>query len=98
MVSVVKGATHKAAAQEGFRAEAFDKFRIPGVTDLCFGCSNEDLTVEAGFQCVLRLVLRLRSGGLVDHGDEGVSLFRWGTCWRQLLRSSWFWHTCEVCM
>ena len=29
-----EGAIHKSAAQKGFRAEAFDKFRILGVTDL----------------------------------------------------------------
>ena len=62
------GAMHKSAAQQGFRAEAFDKFRIPGVTDLSSQCSTEDLTVEAGFQRVLRLVLRLRSGGLLIMG------------------------------
>ena len=63
-----EGAIHKSAAQESFQAEAFDKFRIPGVTDLCFGCNAEDLTVEAGFQRVLRLVLRLRSGALLIMG------------------------------
>ena len=32
------GAMHKSAAQQCFRAEAFDKFRIPGVTDLSSQC------------------------------------------------------------
>lgn len=63
-----EGAMHKSAAQQGFRAEAFDKFRIPGVTDLSSPCSTEDLTLEAGFQRVLRLVLRLRRGGLLIMG------------------------------
>ena len=64
-----EGAIHKCAAQQGFRAEAFDKFRVPGVTDSCFSHSCEDMTLEIGFQRVLRLVLRLRIGGLLTMGS-----------------------------
>ena len=63
-----EGAIHTHAAQHGFRAEAFDKFRVPGVTDSCFEHSCEDMTLEVGFQRVLRLVLRLRIGGLLTMG------------------------------
>ena len=65
---------HKSAAQQGFRTEAFDKFRIPGVTDLSSQCSTEDLTMEAGFQRVLRFVLRLRSRGLLTMGPPCSSV------------------------
>ena len=54
-----------AARVAGFRAEPFDKFRIPGVTDTADPDITEDILLEAGFRKALSLVLRLRPGGLL---------------------------------
>ena len=87
MVSVAQGRC--TAAQQGFQTEAFDKFRIPGVTDLSSQCSTEDLTVEAGVQHVLRLVLRLCSRGLLIMGPPCSSfvMLNGKNCKRNLMIS-----------
>jgi hypothetical protein len=54
-----------AAAQVfGLSGLPFDKFRIPGVTNLS-GPGTEDITTKTGFLKALALVLRLRPGGLL---------------------------------
>ena len=53
------GAIASAATAQGFAAVAFDKFRIPGVTE-----QSEDLTTAEGFSPLhedLAVVMRLRS-------------------------------------
>ena len=54
-----------AARVAGLTAEPFDKFRVPGVTDTDDPDTTEDILLEAGFRRALRLVLRLRPGGLL---------------------------------
>ena len=53
-----------AARGRGFRAEGFDKNRIPGTTDMP-GPKTEDILTHDGFCNAAKLVLRLRPGGLL---------------------------------
>ena len=53
-----------AAREDGFRAEGFDKNRIPGTTDMP-GPRTEDILTPDGFHNAAKLVLRLRPGGLL---------------------------------
>ena len=56
--------TVAAARLLGLSAAPFDKFRLPGVTNVG-GPGAEDITTKAGFLKALALVLRLRPGGLL---------------------------------
>lgn len=53
-----------AALSKGYRAEAFDINRVPGLTDVD-GPMCEDLTTELGLQKAMSQVLRLRPGALL---------------------------------
>ena len=59
------GSIHRAATEHGFKSDAFDKFRVPGVTDEAHGDLTEDITQMNGFLRALNLVMRLRPGGLL---------------------------------
>ena len=54
----------RAASARGFSAFAFDKDRIPGMTNVP-GPASEDLASQAGFMSAVRLTCRLRHGGLL---------------------------------
>ena len=54
-----------AAKQKGLASAGFDKARVLGVTDAAFGACSEDICSKAGFQHAVRLVGRLRKGGLL---------------------------------
>lgn len=58
-----------AARSEGMHAEPFDKNRVLGRTNVP-GQFAEDVTTEAGFLNCVRLVLRVRVGGLVTLAPE----------------------------
>ena len=53
------GSIAAAAAEKGLRAAAYDKGRIPGVTE-----ETEDILTLQGFRGAIALVLRLASHGL----------------------------------
>ena len=63
------GTTAKAARERGLRAAEFDKYRIPGQTDV-EGVQNEDFTTLTGFKRAVSLVMRLRPGGLLGMGPD----------------------------
>jgi len=53
------------ARRLGLRAQAYDKARIPGVTDSGSDALTEDIVTKSGFERAVQLVLRLRVGGLL---------------------------------
>ena len=55
-----------AAKQKGLASVGFDKAGVLGVTDAAFGACSEDICSKAGFQHAVRLVGRLRKGGLLQ--------------------------------
>ncbi len=61
-------AIHRAAVGLGLASTAFDKSRVPGVTDAPWAGCSEDLSSENGFKKALQLVKRLRPGGLLVMG------------------------------
>lgn len=61
-------AIHRAAVDLGLASTAFDKFRIPGITDTSRAGCTEDLTSKSGFMRALGMVKRLRAGGLLVMG------------------------------
>jgi len=63
-----KAAVHRAAASLSFASTAFDKSRNLGITDACQVDHIEDMSTMAGFMQALRLVLRLKRGGLLVMG------------------------------
>jgi len=66
VVELWSGAGHIAGAarESGHVAAEFDIERIPGHTNVA-GPTSEDITTKGGFRRALRLVLRLRAGGLL---------------------------------
>ena len=66
VVELWSGAGHIAGAarESGHVAAEFDIERIPGHTNVV-GPTSEDITTKGGFRKALRLVLRLRAGGLL---------------------------------
>ena len=58
------GAVAGAGAVAGFSSQAFDKNRVPGVTDVD-GPSSEDVLVPSGFWNALTCVLSIVEGGLL---------------------------------
>ena len=65
-----------AAKEAGYRAMAFDKSRVPGLTDSLSSEVSEDVSCEHGFLHAVSLVMRLRVGGLL---------------WIAPVCSSWVW-------
>ena len=63
-----RAAIHRAAASQGLTSVSFDKSRIPGTTDSGLADETEDMSTLEGFMRALRLVLRLRRGGLLVMG------------------------------
>ena len=63
-----RAAIHRAAASQGLTSVSFDKSRIPGTTDSGLPDETEDMSTLEGFMRALRLVLRLRRGGLLVMG------------------------------
>ena len=61
-------AIHRAAVDSGFTSSAFDKFRIPGITDSSRAGCSEDVSSKIGFMHALELVKRLKRGGLLVMG------------------------------
>ena len=61
-------AIHRAALDSGLASTAFDKFRVPGITDSSEAGRTEDLSSKNGFMRALKLVKRLRTGGLLVMG------------------------------
>ena len=50
----------RAGRRQGLSCMPYDKYRLPGITDI-----SEDLTTQQGFLHAVRLVCRLRPGGLL---------------------------------
>ena len=63
-----RAAIHRAAASQGLASVSFDRSRIPGTTDCGLADETEDMSTLEGFMRALRLVLRLRRGGLLAMG------------------------------
>ena len=68
-IDIVEMFTHassvyKAGAILGFSVSAFDKFRVPAVTDV-EGEASEDIVSRSGFLNAVRLIGKLRVGGLL---------------------------------
>ena len=63
-----EAAIHRAAVVSEFASAAFDKFRVPGVTDSRRATDTEAMSSPDGFMRALHLVLRLRKGGLLVMG------------------------------
>lgn len=63
------GTTARAAQERGLQAAEFDKYRVPGQTDVP-GASNEDFTTLTGFKRAVSLVMRLRPGGLLGMAPD----------------------------
>lgn len=61
-------AIHRAAVDSGLASTAFDKFRVPGITDSGKAGLTEDLSSKSGFMRALELVKQLRRGGLLVMG------------------------------
>jgi len=61
-------AIHRAAVDSGLASTAFDKFRVPGITDSGRAGLTEDLSSKSGFMRALELVKQLRRGGLLVMG------------------------------
>jgi len=59
------GSVTSAALARGFAASSYDKNRVPGTTDCPQSPRCEDITTEVGFKNTVRLVMRLRVGGLL---------------------------------
>ena len=59
-------AISRAASARGISAYAFDKDRIPGMTNVP-GPASEDLTSQEGFMSAVRLTCRLRHGLSLIH-------------------------------
>jgi hypothetical protein len=59
------GSVTSAALVRGFAASSYDKNRLPGTTDCPLSPRCEDITTEVGFKNAVRLVMRLRVGGLL---------------------------------
>ena len=59
------GSITAAATNSGLNAKGFDKARVPGVTDSSIGALSEDIVTKSGFQQAVRLVGRLRAGGML---------------------------------
>ena len=59
------GAITQAGWDAELNAAPFDKFRINGITNIIGSPHNEDLTTEPGFLNAVKLVMRLRVGGLL---------------------------------
>ena len=70
------GSIAAAAAEKGLRAAAYDKKRIPGVTE-----KTEDITTLRGFRGAITLVLRLVSHGLLWLAPD-CSSWGWMNCSR----------------
>ena len=64
-----KATVYHAARAQQFSAAQFDKNRLPGITDKP-GRRCEDLLRQDGFTNALRLVMRLRPGGLLWQGVQ----------------------------
>jgi hypothetical protein len=58
------GSIHSAAVDRGLRSQAFDKHRVKDLTDRAGGYC-EDVTSLDGFENAIRVVLRIRPGGMV---------------------------------
>ena len=63
-----EAAIHRAAVASGLASTAFDKFRVPGITDSRRAADTEDMSIADGFMRALQLVLCLRKGGLLVMG------------------------------
>ena len=61
------GSIAGAAAAAGYVVHKFDKFRVPGVSDVA-GPLSEDLLTSCGFQSTVRCVLSMREGALLWMG------------------------------
>ena len=61
------GSIAGAAAAAGYVVHKFDKFRVPGVSDVA-GPLSEDLLTSCGFQSAVRCVLSMREGALLWMG------------------------------
>jgi hypothetical protein len=59
------GSVTSAALALGFAASSYDKNRVPGTTDSPQSPHSEDITTDVGFKNAVRLVMRLRVGGLL---------------------------------
>ena len=58
------GSIHSAAVDRSLRSQAFDKNRVKDLTDRAGGYC-EDVTSLDGFEHAIRVVLRVRPGGMV---------------------------------
>ena len=67
VVEIFAGVASIAAAAKaaGYQAVAFDKSRVPGLTDSLSSKASEDVTCEHGFLHAFSLVMRLQVGGLL---------------------------------
>ena len=61
-------AIHRAAVDLGLASTAFDKFRVPGITDTSQAGCTGDVSSKSGFMRALEMVKRLRPGGLLVMG------------------------------
>ena len=86
-----KAAVHCAAAPLSFASTMFDTSRVPGITDTCQADHTEDMSTMAGFMRALRLVLRLKRGGLLVMGPPCSSfvMLNSAKCKRKSANNYW---------